>query len=622
MAFQAVYLLLCLFEITLLKLTAYGQQPPYLAVHDETFHPDGVLRVTVADIAIDCTTRRSVVINGSVPGPELRFREGQRVWIRVYNDMESDNLTIHWHGLTQRMAPFADGTPMVSQWPIPPHHYFDYELKTQPGDAGTYFYHSHVAFQAITATGALIIEEADGQPAFEYDEDRIILLQDVYHQTDQQIIGQITSDHFTWPGDPDNVLVNGKSRAATALTNQSGPGCEMAVVELEMNRTYRVRFIGGMAYSQVYVTFEEHVNLVLVEVDGRYVMPHVIDHLEITSGQRYSVILFSKSREELTRSDGSVKNRFWIQMETRSPDNNTLLYTILHYKTDYLPVDKFTLPVTPPLVLPNETFAAKGWLEDKLEQLNKNPSNPLPHLEEVTRRVYVHVQEIINFMPPVVNSHFEQDGLPWYENTPMEPYLVTLYKNATKFPDYERALQNGGFDNVTRTFPAKIGEVLEIVWISVGRTGPDFLAGVVFTHPWHAHGGHYWDVGTGTGAYDPVTNEARLRARHGRTITRDTSNLYRPSVSAEQTMGPGAPYTWRAMRIRVQNPGVWMIHCHALQHMIMGMQTVWVFGELADLTPLPVNVVEAGYLTFGGQAYGNEVRPATVMHYWNNDCAV
>ena len=61
------------------------------------------------------------------------------------------------------MSPFSDGTPAVSQWPIPPLHYFDYEFRIQYGDAGTYFYHSHVGFQAITAAGALIIEEARGE---------------------------------------------------------------------------------------------------------------------------------------------------------------------------------------------------------------------------------------------------------------------------------------------------------------------------------------------------------------------------------------------------------------------------------------------------------------------------
>jgi L-ascorbate oxidase len=54
-------------------------------------------------------------------------------------------------------APFSDGTPQAAQWPIPPLHYFDYELHVPKGMAGTYFYHSHVGFQAISVTGPLIV---------------------------------------------------------------------------------------------------------------------------------------------------------------------------------------------------------------------------------------------------------------------------------------------------------------------------------------------------------------------------------------------------------------------------------------------------------------------------------
>lgn len=54
-------------------------------------------------------------------------------------------------------APFSDGTPQAAQWPIPPNHFFDYELYVPIGFAGTYFYHSHVGLQAISATGPLIV---------------------------------------------------------------------------------------------------------------------------------------------------------------------------------------------------------------------------------------------------------------------------------------------------------------------------------------------------------------------------------------------------------------------------------------------------------------------------------
>jgi FtsP/CotA-like multicopper oxidase with cupredoxin domain len=133
--------------------------------HDATFQPDIILHATAQNISIDCQSRYSVIINGSSPGPTLYLKEGLRTWIRVYNDIKDDNLTVHWHGLAQRTAPFSDGTPQVSQWPIAPGHFFDYEVHPDIGDAGTYFYHSHVDFQAISAHGAIIVEECGDPPS-------------------------------------------------------------------------------------------------------------------------------------------------------------------------------------------------------------------------------------------------------------------------------------------------------------------------------------------------------------------------------------------------------------------------------------------------------------------------
>lgn len=62
--------------------------------HDDSFQPDHILRVTAQNYTEACNTRYSVLINGTSPGPELRLKEGQVSWIRVYNDMKDDNTTI------------------------------------------------------------------------------------------------------------------------------------------------------------------------------------------------------------------------------------------------------------------------------------------------------------------------------------------------------------------------------------------------------------------------------------------------------------------------------------------------------------------------------------------------
>jgi L-ascorbate oxidase len=63
--------------------------------HDESFIPDAVLRVTQQNITQSClASKTNVLINGTSPGPELRLLEGQTYWIRVYNDMTANNLTM------------------------------------------------------------------------------------------------------------------------------------------------------------------------------------------------------------------------------------------------------------------------------------------------------------------------------------------------------------------------------------------------------------------------------------------------------------------------------------------------------------------------------------------------
>jgi FtsP/CotA-like multicopper oxidase with cupredoxin domain len=78
---------------TLLVVLAAAVQG-LLVRHDHPFRPDYILRVTAENYTEACMDRYSVLVNGSLPGPELRLREGETSWIRVYNDMSDANTTI------------------------------------------------------------------------------------------------------------------------------------------------------------------------------------------------------------------------------------------------------------------------------------------------------------------------------------------------------------------------------------------------------------------------------------------------------------------------------------------------------------------------------------------------
>lgn len=62
--------------------------------HDATFVPDFVLRATAQNVSQACINRVSVLLNGTAPGPELRLRPEVTTWIRVYNDIPDQNLTV------------------------------------------------------------------------------------------------------------------------------------------------------------------------------------------------------------------------------------------------------------------------------------------------------------------------------------------------------------------------------------------------------------------------------------------------------------------------------------------------------------------------------------------------
>jgi FtsP/CotA-like multicopper oxidase with cupredoxin domain len=96
---------------------------------------------------------------GQAPGLELRCRQGERLRVRFINKLEVPT-TIHWHGIRLPLA--MDGVPYVSQLPVLPGEYFDYDFITP--DAGSFWYHPHVASGEQLGrglVGALIVEERE-----------------------------------------------------------------------------------------------------------------------------------------------------------------------------------------------------------------------------------------------------------------------------------------------------------------------------------------------------------------------------------------------------------------------------------------------------------------------------
>jgi CopA family copper-resistance protein len=113
-----------------------------------------------------------MTINGTIPGPTLRFREGDTARIHVHNKMDVDT-SIHWHGLL--VPPGMDGVPYISFPPIAPGTTFTYEFPIR--QSGTYWYHSHTSLQEQSGVYGSIVIEPD-KSRLHYDHDYVVLLSD------------------------------------------------------------------------------------------------------------------------------------------------------------------------------------------------------------------------------------------------------------------------------------------------------------------------------------------------------------------------------------------------------------------------------------------------------------
>ncbi|EGG03358.1 uncharacterized protein MELLADRAFT_23711, partial [Melampsora larici-populina 98AG31] len=529
--------------------------------------PSTTLRVSRARIASDCTLRDSVVINGTSPGPELRFQAGQKLWIRVYNDLEKENTTIHWHGISQFGSPFADGTE-VSQYPIPPGSFFDYEFDLPDDTAGTYMYHGHVDLDIITAYGALIIEDKK-PPPYQYDAEITLLFADYFHVGDLDISSKLISRPFKALTKPNSLLLNGNALGEctpNGTVTQCETGCHHHVIDVEPSKTYRIRAIGITTLSFLSIAIQGHSNLSFIEVDGYYVQKLDSDHLEIHSGQRYSFLLKTKSLSELQAAPNQG-NEFWGRMETRWRPERDRGAFLLRYQTDPSRTTASPSDSTP---LPDEKV---DWILDDFSPLSKD--DVAPSASEVTRRIVVGSQQMKTSEGGI---EWLVNGMAYSGSHQLIPYLVAAYlKESPLHPDYETAKLNHGFDSKSSTFPVKLNEVIELVILNSAS-----YAGQTESHPWHFHGQSPYYIASGTGKFTDSSLKRAINKRKGKPYRRDTQVLFSGKgstwIKPASFIPAGTVSGWFLLRMKAETVGAFLMHCHIALHMTMGMMATLLIG--------------------------------------------
>jgi len=276
----------------------------------------GTYDLTIGKATINVAGRdqAAMTINGTVPGPVLRFIEGEDLVINVTNTLDEDT-SIHWHGL---ILPYQqDGVPGISFPGIKPGETFTYRFPAQ--QAGTYWYHSHSGGQeAVGMYGAMVIDPKAREP-FRYDREYTVVLSDWhpddsprdilmnlkrsadYYNYQQRTLstllddagkmglGHTLADRADWgsmrmvPSDIADVsgyvfLMNGKN------TDQNWTGL------FKPGERVRLRFINAAAMTFFDVRMPG-LKMTVVQADGNNVRPVPVDEFRIAVAETYDVIV-------------------------------------------------------------------------------------------------------------------------------------------------------------------------------------------------------------------------------------------------------------------------------------------------------------------------------------------
>ncbi len=282
------------------------------AARSSVLRPATVVDLTVghAPIVMDGRRATAVAVNGSVPGPVLRFREGDDAIIRVTNTLP-ETTSIHWHGII--LPNGMDGVPQVTFPGIPAGTTFEYRFPIR--QAGTYWYHSHSGMQEqLGMYGAIVIEPAAGD-GVAADRDYVVQLSDwtfenpdavmahlkqmggYYNYQRQTLVGFLgghdgsLQDRLTWGRmrmDPTD-LADVTGATYQYLVNGRAPGDPWRGRFIPGERV-RLRFINSGAATFFDVRIPG-LPMTVVQADGQPVEPVTVEEIRVAIAETYDVIV-------------------------------------------------------------------------------------------------------------------------------------------------------------------------------------------------------------------------------------------------------------------------------------------------------------------------------------------
>lgn len=520
------------------------------------------LRIGASPFTVGGRTGQAITINGTLPAPLLRLREGQNVRLAVTNALE-ESTSIHWHGI---LLPFQmDGVPGVSFPGIRPGETFLYEFPIR--QAGTFWYHSHTGLQEqLGHYGPIVIDPATPDPVA-YDREHVLVLSDWSFMNPQTIMRKLKaqSDYFNRQeltlaglirgGDPEQALplkdrlmwdgmrmdptdiADITGLTYTYLVNGHGPQ-ENWTGLFRPGERVRLRVINASAMTVFQVRIPG-LPMTVVNADGENVRPVTVDEFQISVAETYDVIVEPAEDRAFTIVAESV-DRSGMGRATLAPRLGMVAEVPPLRPRPTLGMDDMGMAGMDHGAMGSDGMA--GMDHGSMDMEMRNPDNAPPDM-----RVGVGV-DMVAPMP------MDRTGHPGLGLTTVGHRvltyrdLVSLKPNPDRRPP-SRAIQihlTGNMERFMWSFDGrKFSEVVEPIRFARNeRVRVTLVNNTMMQHPIHLHG-HFFEVVNDNPGYHPLKH---------------TVNVL-----------PGSKVTFD---LTADNPGDWAFHCHLLFHMHAGMFNV------------------------------------------------
>jgi CopA family copper-resistance protein len=525
--------------------------------------PNIALSIGHTPFSVGGRTDHAVTVNGVLPAPLIRLRQGQMARLAVTNTLDEDT-SIHWHGL---LLPFQmDGVPGVSFPGIRPAETFVYEFPVR--QAGTYWYHSHSGMQEAMGHYGPIIIDPDHDDPVAYDREHVLVLSDWSFLHPHQILRQLKlkpgsfnrqrttvagllsgadrmpqAERRMWAQmrmDPRDILdVSGA--AYTYLVNGHGPQ-ENWTGQFVRNERVRLRIINASAMTIFNVRIPG-LAMTVVQADGENVRPVEIDELQITVAETYDVIV-TPTEDRAYAIVAEAMDRSGMGCATLAPRPGMRaeappLRAVPNLTMRDMGMDKGAM------AMGGMDHAAMG--QDSHGAMHHDMNMRDPALAPPGMAVGVGVQSIA---PAPENRLAERPlGL---EN---EPHRVLVYTDLIALnpnPDARaptRTLQihlTGNMERFMWGFDGRrFSEIVEpIRFVRDERVRVTLVNDTMMAHPIHLHG-HFFELVNGHAGHHP--RKHTVNAAPGGRVSFD---------------------------LTADAPGDWAFHCHLLMHMHSGMFNV------------------------------------------------